>query len=349
MRAWFGCWLHERWRAELAMLLGSGRWRGLCNRSELLTPDPAGGSGFACRWEDSSDLTVGRVFPSIAARLLTHALPAVSLRWAGVPTTPDPAVSVLVPAGGDPARRPLLELVLAALAAEAAATPGGAEVILAEQLRPGEPAADGLSGVRQVAVRDGGPFNKSRLLNRAAAIARAPALVIHDADYLPAPGYLARCGVALARSAGVRPGRLIFYVDRLTTEHWVAGLPPDSITCPSGHLETTGAEIEKVVQNNPTPLAIRRSAYFSIGGHDEAFEGWGGEDAEFLSRLRILGVDEYGTEPLIHLWHPPAPKKVSGDRNESLHAARSAESPAARIVRLRGGWDPVTLESGVRI
>ena len=307
-------------------MLGAGRWRSLCNRHEALRPGPNGGR--ECLWEHSSDLTVARLFPRVGARLLHHCLPEVPLHWGGVPSDgrSSPAISVLVPAGGRD-RRPLLAVVLAALTAEALRTAGGAEIVLAEQLAPGAEPAPAPAGVRRVSVEDAGAFNKSRLLNRAAAVARGDVLVIHDADFLAPPGYLGRCARRMEKSESARPGRLIFYADRHATARWTAGRQE--------RLGTAGAGVEKVVQNAPNPLVVRRSAYYAVGGHDEAFAGWGGEDLEFLSRLRTRTFDDFGAEPVIHLWHPAAPKKASGDRNGALQARRLAEPPAGRIARLR--------------
>ncbi|MFH5805569.1 galactosyltransferase-related protein [Alienimonas sp. DA493] len=359
LRQQLGCWVHERWRTEAALRLGGGRWRGLCNRGDRLVAVPGGGPGAGreCRWDHSRELTVARVFPRIGARLLAVAVPEIPLRWDGPPpatqSAEEPAVSVLVPVGGAD-RRATAAICLAALSAEAAAYAatsdgelgnggpgggepgGGAEIVLAEQRAPGEPPADAPDGVRRVRVDDGGPFNKSRLLNRAAEVARGKVLVVHDVDLLPTRGYLRRCAAAVAEADAARPGRLIFYLNEATTARLVAA---DRPTAWHPGAECGGGEclsVERVVQNSPNPTVVRREAYFELGGHDESFEGWGGEDLEFLSRLRTRPTNEFGTEPLVHLWHPPAPKKASGHRNDRLQAERLAEPPANRIRRLRG-------------
>jgi len=99
-----------------------------------------------------------------------------------------------------------------------------------------------------------------------------------------------------------------------------------------------------VVQNNPTPLAVRRETYWEIGGHDESYFGWGEEDAEFLERLRTRTVCEAGWAPMVHLWHAQAPQKASGKRNHALHAVIANDPPLRRIEVLRamslGGATP---------
>lgn len=51
---------------------------------------------------------------------------------------------------------------------------------------------------------------------------------------------------------------------------------------------------------------IHRDAYWSIGGENERFVGWGLEDAERLHRCQILGWQIYrsGKSALHHLYHP---------------------------------------------
>jgi GT2 family glycosyltransferase len=81
--------------------------------------------------------------------------------------------------------------------------------------------------------------------------------------------------------------------------------------------------------------AVRRDVYEAIGGHDEDFVGWGGEDVEFLDRLETRNVFRGAWMPAIHLWHPPAPSKITGDRNSALMADKGAIPPLQRIEALR--------------
>ena len=69
-----GCWLRERWRAEVALNRGlselSGNtWLDLCNRRQKIEVDPVSG-GRVCLWTGSSLLTAARIFPKVGARLL---------------------------------------------------------------------------------------------------------------------------------------------------------------------------------------------------------------------------------------------------------------------------------------
>jgi hypothetical protein len=324
IKSQMGCWLNERWRAEKVLRLGIGSWLDLCNRSEELRRDEFSG-GRVCLWRDSSMLTVCRVFPEVGERLLQHCLDQWPIRLNLDNTssiTDPPTASVLMVIGGCD-RLPQFHLALAALRGQSFKA---MELIVVEQ----GPLAS-LRGKLPADVRyrhdfsaEGTPFNKSRALNIAAEMALGEVLVIHDADFLVPADYIAEITRVLQKADGVRPARFIFYLNQETTKSLIQ----------SNEL-LAACEIDYVTQNTPCPMALRTSTYWDIGGHDESFVGWGGEDTEFLSRLRTRVVAEGGWLPVVHLWHPPASKKINGDRNQAEQDALLAVPPVQRIQQLR--------------
>ena len=58
-------------------------------------------------------------------------------------------------------------------------------------------------------------------------------------------------------------------------------------------------------------MMLLRPFFDKLGGMDEGFVGWGGEDVEFWDRAQTLPVWNYGYMPLVHLWHEPQPGKTS--------------------------------------
>ncbi|TCR15998.1 galactosyltransferase-related protein [Streptomyces sp. BK205] len=48
----------------------------------------------------------------------------------------------------------------------------------------------------------------------------------------------------------------------------------------------------------------RTSAFQRIGGMDERFEGWGGEDNDFAYRMDINSAFDHYHDPLLHMYHP---------------------------------------------
>ena len=87
---------------------------------------------------------------------------------------------------------------------------------------------------------------------------------------------------------------------------------------------------ERVRQNiQGMSIAVRRDAYFRLGGHDESFVGWGGEDNEFHDRCEACPHWFWGHVPLYHLWHPWQPGKGGGNTEASERLDRLLQVPAA--------------------
>lgn len=95
-------------------------------------------------------------------------------------------------------------------------------------------------------------------------------------------------------------------------------------------------------------IAVSRSLNDAVGGHDERFVGWGGEDRAFQYTCDTLaGPGERIAGPSIHLYHPPQPdaKKASVTRqaNEALalrYKAAAGWEPKAGILRRLPGVEP---------
>lgn len=327
LRQQLGCWLHERAQAELVLLApGSGRrtkrsWLDLCNRRERLRTDPCSG-GRRCEWADSSALTVVKVFPDVGARVMRRALeewPLAFEPWSAREPTSDPDVSILIPVGGAE-REDQFRLTLAAARGQVGAN---CELVVVEQ-SPTPTWRDRLpTDVRYVHQSlSAGGFNKSRALNGAAFEARGEILLLLDGDLIVPTRYAAECLRVLRRVDAARPARFIFYLDRESTMRAAA----------SGGLENA-VRLESIMANTPMPLAVRASTYREIGGHDESYVGWGGEDSEFLDRLRTRSVCEAGWLPVVHAWHAAASGK-QGARNREHHRRRMSLSADARISEL---------------
>jgi hypothetical protein len=296
----------------------------LCNRHETLLRDDVSG-GRICQWRDSSHLTVSRIFPDVGPRLLLHCLRQWPLRLnydSPAKRSDEPEASVLIAIGGVDRLRQF-RTVLASLRGQSHRS---LEILVVEQSVSPELERSLPPDVRYLHDRQavGVEFNKSRALNIAARAARGMYLLIHDADYVVPRDYVSECCRVLNCVDGVRPSRFNFHLNQSSTEFFTSQcLMPEAPVS------------EFIVQNNPTPMALRAESYWEIGGHDESFIGWGGEDVEFLSRLRTLTVAEGGWLPTIHLWHPPAPRKASGHRNQRQQDELLATDPRMRIERLR--------------
>lgn len=341
LRQRLGCWLHERSRAELvlraprlAAAFGVG-WLDLRNRGDAIVADDRTG-GRDCLWQDSSPLTVGRVFPAVATRLLRHLLAEWPICMADAATPVDatseettgvPDVSFLVGIRGT-ARRPQFEACLASLHGQ---TGVAHEIVVVEQSDEPELAALGSRGVRYVPTGGNGQaYNRSWALNVAARAARGRLLVILDGDMLLPSRFAAACADVMDRSGlrALRPARFLAYLDPVAS-----AAVQSQRTMEAAQVAATDRPVEMIVQNISNPLVVCRETYLSLGGHDERFVGWGGEDNEFIDRLRTVDYSEGGFLPVVHLWHASA-ISANPHRNRSLLESRLAIPADARIAEL---------------
>jgi hypothetical protein len=336
LRCRIGCWAHERLRTEFVLLtpqlaarFGLG-WVDLCNRHERVEVDSLTG-GRRCLWEDSSRLTVARNFPRVGGRLLARCLDEWPIEFVdqaqhsprATPTVADsPAVSIVLGVRGT-GRLPQFRCCLASLLAQSEAA---CEIVVVEQSVRSEFETVIPPSVRylhQQATDRDMPYNRGWALNAGVRAARGEIVVLHDADMIVPQRFAAAIHERMSRGLdALRLPRFIFYLDEPTSR-----LIAEERRMPAR------LAVDQIVANNPTPIALTRDAYLRIGGHDEAFYGWGAEDNEFLDRARTLRIGEGAFLPIVHLWHPVAPNRV-GDRNAGQLWQLRSRSPDARIAQL---------------
>lgn len=342
MASWkeqLGCWLNERWRGEFVLrfprLAGwcGLNWLDLTNRSDRLAVDSLTG-GRICRWEDSSRSTLCRTFPFVGGRLLRHVLQTWPVELASSNRSLRSMqesfdATVILPVGGIGR----LSQFKASLASVLAQRDVNLEVIVAEQsdaprYRDHIPA--GVKHVHLAVESAATPFNKSWTMNVAARHAQGDVLILLDADML-LPRDAAATIVRIMNSRALDSWRFARGIFNLTEA--------DSARMHDSSSLSRIESLESQVANTPMPVAVRRDRYGKLGGHDETFVGWGGEDVEFVSRLRTGRHSDGGLIPIIHIWHPAAPQKAPGLRNNELQAARLAIPPVDRISELtRRDW-----------
>lgn len=57
---------------------------------------------------------------------------------------------------------------------------------------------------------------------------------------------------------------------------------------------------------------LRTELFWKIGGMDERYEGWGGEDNDFVFRLDLAAPLDIYRDELLHLHHPPSSQLIDG-------------------------------------
>ena len=328
LREQLGVLLKDRWRWERCLRSPSRRYLSLANRSESLDAAPDG-LGYACRWAFTSRLHAAAVQPALGLRLLRRCLAdaPIARRSSPAPSDEPPELSVMIGHRGTE-RLPLL---LATLESVAAQQDVRLECLVIEQDQEVRIAASLPSWVRHIhaPLSDAGaPYNRSHTFNSGARHARGPVLLLHDNDMLMPQGYGERILERITRGyAVVNPKRFIFYLHQ---DH------SQEVLRSKARLDQQPADY--IVQNLEAggSLAITARAYRDLGGMDEDFSGWGGEDNEFWDRCLTLPTWIWGYEPIVHLWHASQPLKHTPDNPNLRHCREVMAIPAQeRIARLR--------------
>jgi glycosyltransferase involved in cell wall biosynthesis len=171
------------------------------------------------------------------------------------------------------------------------------------------------------------PYSRSWAFNVGARHARGQILVFHDNDLLMPARYAQEIIRVMDHGYCVaRLQRFIFYLNRADTK---AVFPMRQIP---------GLPVPELVRQNCEggTLAIERNTYFTIGGHDESFLGWGGEDNEMFDRCRTVACYPYGYLPFLHLHHSPQPRTSNSHQFTDPLRARLAIPAEERIADLAG-------------
>ncbi|HEV7427622.1 MAG TPA: galactosyltransferase-related protein [Thermoanaerobaculia bacterium] len=305
-----------------ARAMRRGEWTLLHNRREHITSD---GRGVRCDWRFTSDLHIANVFPRLGERAMRAALSQWPIVMRDEPenasATPDVSF-VIGHRGGE--RLPHLLATLRSIAGQCDVS---VECIVVEQAA--RPAIESRlpSWVRYIFTECHTAYNRAATLNAGADAARGEILVLHDNDMLAPSRYAAEV-LARARDGWdfIDLKRFIFYLGIGATAHFFE----------HGELLMRPSTVTQNLQG--ASIAASRRGYAAIGGFDEEFVGWGGEDNDFWDRAATTAkVYQFGYLPFVHLYHAPQPGKLQGDAAPAVKRYRELETvPAAeRIRRLR--------------
>lgn len=329
LKSIISCWLHERFKAQIIVsfpLLAKCfrlSWLDLHNRNEKLLIGSDKHSRI-CTWQESSWLSVAKIFPSFGKAILEECIqltPIVLNKQNNYTNDQTTELSVILPVGGEDRVEQFITTVKSFLSQTIPT-----EIIVVEEAE--EPIYKNLcpKGTTYIYIPrlPGKQFNKSKALNAGAKAAKSNILLLQDSDVLVPTCFAAQIKQRFDLGWEIlKPMRFIFH---LSQEESMKVQQTEQI-----NLDT----LSDIQQNNPgISTALTKSVYCEVGGHDESFEGWGGEDLEFLDRLEgrkfFKGSFLWG----IHLWHPPAPKKL-GEGNVAQLKEKLEISRQKRIQKLR--------------
>jgi hypothetical protein len=299
----------------------------LQNRLERIASGP-NNLGYVCLWKHTSRLHAPLIIPNLGFQLLKKCLTKSKFELLDKHICDsNPRVSVLIGHRGME-RLPLLLTTIKSIASQIDVN---LECIVIEQDSMPRVKEHLPDWVRYTFLRthtDLSCYNRSAGFNLGAANASGEILILHDNDMLVSKTYC-RDIVRLVDKGfeALNTKRYVFYLKHdhsqriLNSIHEIASESPEYII---QNLEAGGS------------MAITKRAYMQIGGMDEEFIGWGGEDVEFWNRCSLLKRWIWGYEPIIHLWHKNQPLKSQID-NPNLMRTRDLDlqSITERIIRLK--------------
>jgi hypothetical protein len=189
---------------------------------------------------------------------------------------------------------------------------------------------------RYIFARHDGPYNKSWGANVGVVhgAPEASSICVLDADILPDRDFVAR-NVTRLRD-GEYDAHLPFEI--LTAMDAPASSRAIRSRCAAGLPDVPAEEIRALLLRDVPGacLWIRREFYERLGGLDERFQGWGGEDDDFLARMQAGGRVRRYDDRLLHLAHPrPAMVDAQG-RPFNAHLKPLTWTAAEGFGRLSG-------------
>ncbi|MFJ7241172.1 glycosyltransferase family 2 protein [Streptomyces olivaceus] len=147
-------------------------------------------------------------------------------------------------------------------------------------------------------------FNKSWAVNVGVVNApgRAEIVCILDADALVDRDFVARNAARFQRPGvmGHLSYRDMWCLDETSTS-WAVD---QRLWRGAGQVAPDGLRAFVLRRPPGCCVWVRTSAFHRIGGMDERFEGWGGEDNDFAYRMDTHSAFDHYHDPLLHMYHP---------------------------------------------
>ncbi|RFF29293.1 glycosyltransferase family 2 protein [Wenzhouxiangella sediminis] len=180
-----------------------------------------------------------------------------------------------------------------------------------------------------------GPFNKSWGLNLGVRVVRSPWLMFTDADIVLGRALAGAVELLAAGYSVVKPYVRILDLDETESRRVRDG---DFDWVPERAAERAS---DREAKGEFPPFAggavmMTQGVYDRMGGWDERFLGWGGEDdamSYLLERARVPGT-QLDLRPAVHLHHPRSPSSTSGQPHYRSNLTLLSEYQAMSDERL---------------
>ncbi|TVV72128.1 galactosyltransferase-related protein [Sphingomonas solaris] len=195
--------------------------------------------------------------------------------------------------------------------------------------------------IRQIMVgADGIPLAAAR--NAAARAARGDQLLFLDVDCIPAPSFVADYAEALSQADGVLMGEVLYLPAGATD----AGLEfPRFAATAVKHSERAGPPAGPLGDCTDyrcfwsLNFAMRRDTFLGLGGFDERYVGYGGEDTDFGRVVATAGVPLFWCRGAraYHQHHP-----------HHMPPVHHVDSVIANATHFRDKWGHFTMDHWLR-
>lgn len=306
--------------------LNADDWPLICNRNDIVETCHSP-NGVRFEHPGTSELHISKILPWVGKKLSTVAFQKWPVRLADdVEFSETPEVSFVIPHRGTD-RAPLLEMTIRSIAAQ---TERSIECLVVEQCERSELTnlPDNTRLIHTPHPIENESWHKCFAFNEGVRQARGDIIICHDGDILVPENYVSEIRRHFNLGCEVvYPQRFLFYLQQKQTERIVQsqGMPPD------GKLS-----LDMIKQNwRGGTLAIQKTAYEKVGGFDESFTNWSGEDTEFYDRCETLNGWMFGYIPFIHLWHAPQAGRVDSEKLRAQHQFTQSKLSKPREDRIR--------------
>ncbi|MGJ6964384.1 galactosyltransferase-related protein [Streptosporangium sp. G11] len=164
-----------------------------------------------------------------------------------------------------------------------------------------------------VFARHDGHFNKSWAVN--VGVRDTPGepelICVLDTDILADRRFLSRNLDRMAREpelSAFLPYRRMFCLDLESSSFAIRR------RCERGEADVPVDTVRSLVLKEPPGACLwaRTTIFDTIGGFDERYQGWGGEDDDVVARLSLAGRFTRFDDPLLHLAHPRPEMTLDG-------------------------------------
>ena len=314
----------------IGKLLGRNDWLKYKNRNEtiFLNPDT---EGVRCQGQWTSNLHLTQVFPSLANHLYKLCTKHCVFKFTALePRLAEHADVTFIIGHRGTDRLPLLLKTIDSIGSQGDCA---VECIVVEQSAKASIKDKLPKWVRfyHQEVPQEQAYSRSMAFNFGAKLAQTEHIILHDNDLLVPTRYASDHLKWLRKGYQfVNLKRFIFYLNKESSQGYI-----------KDHHNNTFS-FDQIMQNaqGGGSIAASKTAYFDIGGFDEQFVGWGGEDNEFWERAQTKKTWAYANLCLIHLWHKPQIDKQMTDAsaNKKRYETLSRIEPHDRIATLKASY-----------